>query len=574
MFPRPSRVLRLAIFLTAAVSVCLCVYLITVDLRPTSPALNVPQLAVGPIRAERRIQRVDIQVDPPGGVSSATRMASSTSKQDGYKRELFDQRVRAMIQRAERLSSLTQSAVGALGKPLGQPTIVNPHNFRYIHNPSKLCQRVAPRFLIYIHSSPGNLKKRQVVRQTWGHPRVLALYNASMVFLLGRSSPQLQSLVDMESRNYGDIVQEDFVDSYRNLTHKGIAGLKWVSSFCRQAEFLLKTDDDILLDFVSLMEHFLVKVLPGHGGKRLVLCNLWTRMQVLRDTKSKWYISREEFPADYFPAYCSGSAFLLSADLAPPLYNTALRTPFFWVDDYYVTGLLVNTLGIKHVRLNSAYLMDYSVVEERLRNDSRELMVFHVKRLNRFLSLWPRLVQRHPGMADYLSDHVSFPTHDQDSSSSGGAENVNKIEYQDSKVKSTSYPSAISSSLVVLVNSSASIPKNSSFPSDFNYQKRKEENRTNQQFSRKVGQNSISYSKQRNRQKSVNSNNIPNRARRNDSIDQITSNSSSSVIKDYKVKTGVIKQVTPAGAVLIRTDRPEKEDHKRAYNVRRRMGWI
>jgi hypothetical protein len=30
-------------------------------------------------------------------------------------------------------------------------------------------------------------------------------------------------------------------------------------------------------------------------------------MMVMRDSKSKWYLSKEEFPFDKFPPYCSGS---------------------------------------------------------------------------------------------------------------------------------------------------------------------------------------------------------------------------------------------------------------------------
>ena len=207
----------------------------------------------------------------------------------------------------------------------------------------------------------------------------------------------------MESSKYGDIIQEDFVDSYRNLTYKGIAGLKWVSHFCPHAEYLLKTDDDILLDIVALLEHFLLSVVPVQGQKRLIVCNVWTKMNVIRSPKSKWYISREEFPADIFPTYCSGSAFFLSGDLAPPLYEQSLRTKFFWVDDFYVTGQLVSHLGLQHTHINSVYLLNYNSVEEKLEVDKGDLMVFHVKYLGRFLKLWPKILQRHPGMDVYLS---------------------------------------------------------------------------------------------------------------------------------------------------------------------------
>lgn len=282
--------------------------------------------------------------------------------------------------------------------------IVNPHSFSYIHNPVYLCRSDTVRFLVYIHSSPNNLKKRQAIRQTWGQPALLLLYKASMVFILGRASnPSVQELVDMEAAQYGDIVQEDFVDSYRNLTYKGVAGLKWASLFCNQSDFLLKTDDDILIDIVTLIEDLYTRIIPiRQGTSKLVLCNLWTRMKVIRDPKSKWFISKEEFSGEYFPPYCSGSAFLVSSELAHALYTAALHTPFFWVDDYYITGLLVSKLRVQHTRYNTAYSLNYNNAEEKLKNNSRELIVFHTKKLNVFLKLWPVIVQRHEGMEAYI----------------------------------------------------------------------------------------------------------------------------------------------------------------------------
>ncbi|KAH9504842.1 Beta-1,3-galactosyltransferase 1 [Bulinus truncatus] len=274
--------------------------------------------------------------------------------------------------------------------------VPSPHSFPYIHNPAHICHDNLI-FIIYIHSSPVNFKKRQAVRQTWGHPRVLSLYNARLVFILGSGYDQsIQGIVDLEALTYGDIVQEDFIDSYRNLTYKGIAALKWAGTYCTNSEFVLKTDDDILIDIVSFIDDLYTNILPKRKSRTdLILCNLWTRMKVIRDPKSKWFISKEEFPGEYFPAYCSGSAFLISSELAPRLFKAALATPFFWVDDFYVTGLLVKNLNIKHTRYNDAYLLNSNLAEEKIMSNSSQLKVFHVKKLRLFIKLWPFILKRH-----------------------------------------------------------------------------------------------------------------------------------------------------------------------------------
>lgn len=58
-----------------------------------------------------------------------------------------------------------------------------------------------------------------------------------------------------ESRTHGDILQEDFVDSYMNLTIKSVMGLKWASTHCPQARFLMKTDDDMFINVPSLLTY-------------------------------------------------------------------------------------------------------------------------------------------------------------------------------------------------------------------------------------------------------------------------------------------------------------------------------
>ena len=49
-----------------------------------------------------------------------------------------------------------------------------------------------------------------------------------------------------------------FQDTYHNLTLKTIMGLKWMSIFCPQAQYVLKTDDDIYVN-VDLLHRSLLE---------------------------------------------------------------------------------------------------------------------------------------------------------------------------------------------------------------------------------------------------------------------------------------------------------------------------
>ena len=58
--------------------------------------------------------------------------------------------------------------------------------------------------------------------------------------------------VQEESEGFQDIIQGNFHDSYHNLTYKNVFGLLWVSTFCEQAEFVIKTDDDMYIDLYEV----------------------------------------------------------------------------------------------------------------------------------------------------------------------------------------------------------------------------------------------------------------------------------------------------------------------------------
>ena len=59
----------------------------------------------------------------------------------------------------------------------------------------------------------------------------------------------------------------------------------------------------------------------------------------------KWKVAKEDFAPDHYPTYCSGSAFLMSIDAAISMHKASYDVPFFWVDDFYLTGLLVRLLS-------------------------------------------------------------------------------------------------------------------------------------------------------------------------------------------------------------------------------------
>ena len=106
-------------------------------------------------------------------------------------------------------------------------------------------------------------------------------------------------------------------------------------------------------------------------------------------------VSKEEWSGDYYPTYCSGSAFILTPDVAMVLHEVSYHVPFFWVDDFYITGLLPLKAGnIVHRQFNSAYVLDGTKLEEYFTGPQWHIYVFsHLKDLNKILRVWNKLTK-------------------------------------------------------------------------------------------------------------------------------------------------------------------------------------
>lgn len=75
--------------------------------------------------------------------------------------------------------------------------------------------------IVYVHSAIENHQRREAIRSTWASRSMFGEY-LRVIFILGSSSDvQLMEQVRFEFHTYRDVVQQAFIDSYRNLTHKG-----------------------------------------------------------------------------------------------------------------------------------------------------------------------------------------------------------------------------------------------------------------------------------------------------------------------------------------------------------------
>ncbi|XP_040202380.1 beta-1,3-galactosyltransferase 2-like [Rana temporaria] len=202
--------------------------------------------------------------------------------------------------------------------PLAPPY---PYPYKFLINQEKKCKDRNPFLVIIVIGMSHDIDSRHVIRETWGNE---SNYDVDVVriFLIG--IPKLivkrtQKMLEEESEAFGDIVQQDFMDTYYNLTLKTLMGMEWVVKFCPTASYVVKIDNDMFLNVDYLVHQLLRPELP-------VRTNYFTGYIVkntgpLRGKAYKWYVPKEVYPNDTYPPYCSGPGYVFSADMAKKIYD-------------------------------------------------------------------------------------------------------------------------------------------------------------------------------------------------------------------------------------------------------------
>lgn len=223
----------------------------------------------------------------------------------------------------------------------------------YLINANSLCSTFDNRrhsLLVFVESSVINLAQRQAIRDTWGLKALQMAMNFRVVFILGEDVRWNQESLMEESFRYGDVVQANITESFRNLGKKSALGIRWSFEYCDRADFILKTDDDLLIHIPNLME----AILSSKDPETLLLCRENRRQKILRkefldkvpDSYRKYEVPETELPGVYYPPYCSGMAYAFSKAVRTRLLLASQVTPVFFIEDVYMTGFVRYKAGV------------------------------------------------------------------------------------------------------------------------------------------------------------------------------------------------------------------------------------
>jgi hypothetical protein len=219
----------------------------------------------------------------------------------------------------------------------------------------------AVHLLIAVITAPRYSDRREAIRKTWGgivktNPRI------KIMFFLGVTPGYDADKLWEESAINHDMVQLNYTDTYEELTFKSISIVRWVGEFCEHASYVLKSDDDALVN----VENMLTSLNNAHlKHNDFIMCYVWKGAHVIRMKKHKYFVPYEAYKKKIYPNYCGG-LYAFTANLSKGLYQTCLRTPFIAMEDVYITGMVASQMNIPLVH-NDGFVLDQSRIKRRKR---------------------------------------------------------------------------------------------------------------------------------------------------------------------------------------------------------------
>ncbi|XP_033642566.1 beta-1,3-galactosyltransferase 1-like [Asterias rubens] len=232
------------------------------------------------------------------------------------------------------------------GIPLYSDRVINPHLFNFTIANEDACFKNTENgqifLVILVKCRPNETYDRQQIMRTWGGVTEVLGRRTLTMFLIGQTDdPVIKQRIQIEDDTHHYFIQEDFLDAYQNMTYKNIMGLRWVTLFCPQAEYVMSIDSDMVLNIVHLVRRLVkksrVNFAEGH---------LRTDPLPHRHKSSKWYTPLKMYPEPTYAPFLNGACYVMSGDVAMAMYWKSGHVRFLQWDDVFI-GLVMRKVGVE-----------------------------------------------------------------------------------------------------------------------------------------------------------------------------------------------------------------------------------
>uniref|UniRef100_A0A8C4NLH0 Hexosyltransferase n=1 Tax=Eptatretus burgeri TaxID=7764 RepID=A0A8C4NLH0_EPTBU len=218
-------------------------------------------------------------------------------------------------------------------------------NFERIIEPHGKCSSSDVFLLIAIKTDARNLDRRDIIRNTWGMERQIKGFFVKRLFLLGvnpepSEGSLLNSLLQKESLQHGDIIQWNFIDTFFNLTVKQVLFLDWLKTDCSNVKFIFNVDDDVYVNTENAMAFLLHRHQSQSAKQHLYAGMIIQNVGPIRLKSSKYYIPKQIQESDKYPPYAAGGGILMSYWTAMQIHYAVPLLPILPIDDVFLAQCL------------------------------------------------------------------------------------------------------------------------------------------------------------------------------------------------------------------------------------------
>ena len=198
--------------------------------------------------------------------------------------------------------------------------------------------------VLVIVNVPWKPDTRMAIRETFANFSAIKHLPTkwTKMFLVGAPRNESESkILELENQKYGDIVVVNITEDYYNLTLKMLIAYKFVSCFCTNAEYFIKSDDDNYIKMEALDREISKIQVSADVDRNIAQIKLQKHRPIFlgRDApkkvlrhpnKSKWVVWWNEYAEKTYPDYFIGALLVFSMSL---IHEAALDCP------YLCTGL-------------------------------------------------------------------------------------------------------------------------------------------------------------------------------------------------------------------------------------------
>ncbi|XP_039220238.1 beta-1,3-galactosyltransferase 2-like [Crotalus tigris] len=253
-----------------------------------------------------------------------------------------------------------------------------------LKEPNK-CQERNPFLVLLVVTKSKYFVARQAIKHTWRNENSVDYISMVCLFLSGNHQvfgSWLQSLLDEESSIHKDIIQQNFLDTYNNLTLKTLMGTEWISKFCPNAIYVMKADTDIFLN----VNYKVSQLLQPHLTPDYMTGYIYRNTKPLPNKAFKWYVPWEIYSNDTYPLYTGGPGYIFSGDLVQKIYHVAHTIKVINMEGSFM-GICLYELGINVTYSPWGLFKMYKISYEKCKFS--KLVVVHHFEPEELLQIWP-----------------------------------------------------------------------------------------------------------------------------------------------------------------------------------------